>query len=670
MSATVTDPNGIPYANGTVKAQLVLAGAGVTGQPTVTNSNAQQCASAGKGSAPCQIEFPGTVGPFLMDQNGSFTVALQDNALVTPASTQWLFTVGITPGIPPPGGTGPRSFTVTLTITGASQDISTQLSSASPVLSFGGGYSGENIARRFGVKADGKACFGNIDTVTITNASSTVSCNNANFTSADVGKDIFGSNGCCGVGASFQGTLRLTRGTIVSVTNSTTVIASTVGVAGGCTGAGCILIWGTNDDAAWTIAENTWSIGSTGRCEAMIVPSGMSLIRQPHLNNPGTSCNLGAEPAIDITATVQGYGPGTSILVLEPDFNLAACTFGGGSNGCFFSFIEANIEGLALWGGGVGNTGTNAKYLMNPGLGSHLFSVNCVAFGGSDGALIGIKLGNSNFIQSAIDGCGRTGIEVTAVAFTLLLNVFSGDTLSHGIIVDAGAVLMGTQVFTGPSGVNTLGIQVLGTYFGNQDVCFPGGGFNGAGCITVESGGVAYLSQGKFQNTGTTTGFGIRANSGKVFLSSSLISGGTSGGASVQRLGTGVVFDLGGNNYTTTALTVFPTCVMTTGGGTGPACAISNSNGNEGFDVVMTPGTTPGSLGTTTVTYAGTFQIGTNLPNLTCMLKNGTGVWNARSSLILTTDSATAPVFTWDSNGVVLTAGLTYIFKCYAKAGT
>ncbi len=134
VTATVTDPNGIPYSNATVKAQLVLAGAGVTGQPTVTVSSAQQCASAGKGSAPCQIEFPGTVGPLLMDQNGSFTVALQDNTLVTPPATQWLFTVSISPGIPLPNGTGPQSFNVALTISGASQSVTSQLSATAPAL--------------------------------------------------------------------------------------------------------------------------------------------------------------------------------------------------------------------------------------------------------------------------------------------------------------------------------------------------------------------------------------------------------------------------------------------------------------------------------------------------------------------------------------------------------
>lgn len=524
-------------------------------------------------------------------------------------------------------------------------------------------------AASYGVKADGKACFGNTDTIVITNGSSTVSCNNANFTSADIGKDIFGSSGCCGTTNQFTGVLKLTRGTILSVIDTTTVTVSTVGIAGGCTGSSCLLIWGTNDDAAWTAAENAWS--NTGRCEAMIVPSGMSLIRQPHLNNPGAGCTGGAVQELNITATVRGYGPGNSIFVLEPDFDFSACIFGDGTNGCFFSFKESNIENLGLWGGGVGNTGTNSKYLINSGLGSRFFNINCTGFGGSDGALTGLKLANSNLLYSAIDGCGRTGVEVVASAISVIIDSFSANTLSHGIVVDSGAILMGNQVFYGPSGVNTFGIQVNGTYWSNEDVCFPSGGFNGTVCVEVTSTGIAYLSHGKFQNGGTISGAGIRANSGKIYLSSSIVEGGTSGGASVARAGTGTFFDLGGNTYVSSSLGITPTCVMTTGGGSSPACAAVAGSTNEKGTIRMTPGTTPGNAGTTTITLAGTYAGAINTtPSCTFTLANtGTGVWDARATTMLNVRSTTVPVFGWDNNAVDLSAASTYDvdYVCVAR---
>jgi hypothetical protein len=141
VTGTVTDANGIPYAGATLKAQLQLAGGGTTGQATVTVSNAGQCTSSGFGSAPCKIPIQGTNGPITLDPTGSFTLTLPDNALVLPASTQWLFTVNMSPGIPPPGGKGPQTFTSAITITGTSQSVSATLSGAAPTLGFSGGSS-------------------------------------------------------------------------------------------------------------------------------------------------------------------------------------------------------------------------------------------------------------------------------------------------------------------------------------------------------------------------------------------------------------------------------------------------------------------------------------------------------------------------------------------------
>lgn len=135
VSGTVTDPNNIPYAGGQLKAQLVAAAGGaVTGQPTVTVSNQAQCVSGGFGSAPCQVPFQGTVGPFQLSPTGTFTVNLQDNTLVTPGGTQWLFTVTIAPGVPPPLGFGPQTCIAPLTISGPTQSVSVALSAACPVL--------------------------------------------------------------------------------------------------------------------------------------------------------------------------------------------------------------------------------------------------------------------------------------------------------------------------------------------------------------------------------------------------------------------------------------------------------------------------------------------------------------------------------------------------------
>lgn len=156
VTGTIVDPANLAYAGATLKSQLVVNGAGVTGQPTVTVNNAGQCASGGFGSAPCQVPFHGTHGPITLDSTGSFNIALEDNSLVTPGGTQWLFTVTISPGIPPPAGNGPQSCFATVTISGASQSITSSFSCpllAKPITPGAAGSPGQTITNNGGVLA-------------------------------------------------------------------------------------------------------------------------------------------------------------------------------------------------------------------------------------------------------------------------------------------------------------------------------------------------------------------------------------------------------------------------------------------------------------------------------------------------------------------------------------
>ena len=126
VTATVTDPNGIPYAGGTMSAVLVPGAPGgfrLSGQP-----------------------YSGRVGPATLDSTGTFTANFGDVTLITP-SAQWQITIDSNPGgIEPPLGTGGQTFTYTSTgtiISGSSPvNISTQLNALAPKLTnFGGGSS-------------------------------------------------------------------------------------------------------------------------------------------------------------------------------------------------------------------------------------------------------------------------------------------------------------------------------------------------------------------------------------------------------------------------------------------------------------------------------------------------------------------------------------------------
>ena len=115
--ATITDPNGLPYTNAKVSAQLIPS----TASPTIIVNG-----------IPTQI---GGQQNAVADANGTFSMNLFCNvagngcSVISPSGTQWQFTVNVT-GIAPPAGFGPQQFTFTLNLSGANglaQDITASL---------------------------------------------------------------------------------------------------------------------------------------------------------------------------------------------------------------------------------------------------------------------------------------------------------------------------------------------------------------------------------------------------------------------------------------------------------------------------------------------------------------------------------------------------------------
>jgi len=128
VTGTITDPNGVPYSFASVNVSLTPASAG---------------------PALCGINRMGSVPTFTTNVSGFFSINLCPNASVTPSGSQWLFSVAIFPGIEPPAGLGPQSFSLAITIAGASQDVSVSLSGVAPVLSLGAGGVGLTHANTF-----------------------------------------------------------------------------------------------------------------------------------------------------------------------------------------------------------------------------------------------------------------------------------------------------------------------------------------------------------------------------------------------------------------------------------------------------------------------------------------------------------------------------------------
>jgi len=119
VTATVVDPNGIAYAGGTVSAILVVPSG--AGSPTLSG-----------------FAYTPPTQPTGLSPAGFFTISLADTTVLLPAGSKWNFTVCSGAGtIQPAQGKGPVCFSLAapITISGASQDISTQLNAVAASLS-------------------------------------------------------------------------------------------------------------------------------------------------------------------------------------------------------------------------------------------------------------------------------------------------------------------------------------------------------------------------------------------------------------------------------------------------------------------------------------------------------------------------------------------------------
>lgn len=170
VSGTLTDPGAVPYYPATVLACLSPS----TLYPTV----------GGQAVNP----VPGTnycVGPVNTAPSGYFSMGLWPNSLITPASTQWVFTV-VVPGPPAPSGFGNQQFSATITISGASQDVGATLNAAGVSILRSGGIAtnATNLVGPGAITGTFTGTHTESGVVTFSNASSTFAGNAATATSA------------------------------------------------------------------------------------------------------------------------------------------------------------------------------------------------------------------------------------------------------------------------------------------------------------------------------------------------------------------------------------------------------------------------------------------------------------------------------------------------------
>jgi hypothetical protein len=102
-----------------------------------------------------------------------------------------------------------------------------------------------------------------------------------------------------------------------------------------------------------------------------------------------------------------------------------------------------------------------------------------------------------------------------------------------------------------------------------------------------------------------------------------------------------------------------PTCTFTSGGGTSPSCALQAGSTNEKGVIIATTGTgSPGTTGTVTLTFEGTFTGGVATTPACNFNPDDSGTaWGNGAITKVSTQSSTAPIVAWSNSAAnVLTA--------------
>jgi hypothetical protein len=609
VTGQVVDPNGTPYSGATVRAQLAIAGAVVNGQPTVTNPSQAQCISAGLGNAPCQMPFQGT-NSFTLDANGNIPnggISLANNPTVTPAGTQWLFSVTISPGVAPPLGTGPQSFSVAITINTNPQAIGATLSAAAPKLanisagsSFpvttgvtvnsGGSITvnpGGSIAPAGGsitataLTAPGFAASAPntqapvvtpqqmlatttnggygvlmnahwVPDASSTNTLGTYSCPNGdcNFTTtgaAAIGQICFGFDTTSGVAFESNNYISASQGTITAVSAQSITCTNT---ASATITAGVELWWGGStsgvDDT--TALANAIAAAACGTIE---FPGGYALISGALFNTTPSNCQVNSTSFQG--PEVKGQGVSETYLIPTQNFNWASCT-GPENQQCFGAGSDVEIRDFSIWAGGM-TTGSGTHVILEAGSYARIVNFDLIGMAGSSATITGIYFGKPStpsygvgdlYFQSGSAWGGQTSCAFGATNQTAFGSGCRGTATGFKYVIEPGASVNDMNGF-----YSSANVQGIGNFYQTNI-----SGLNGATAVSfvnATGGAVAnFLNDTVIGNSGGSTSAalscGAASGTNTFTFQNSFFTGGS---AQYTMFGSpGCLFvDNGGNGY-------------------------------------------------------------------------------------------------------------------------
>lgn len=364
----------------------------------------------------------------------------------------------------------------------------------------------------------------------VLDGTTTVTSATASFTSADVGKVIWGVE-------TSSGTARLAVTTVASVTNSTTIVVTDAS-SGSYTGISLVL--GTDDTAA--IQAAVAAAKANDPTSTVVVPAGGYIFNELLFD--------GNEASVASGLKVLGAGSSNTIFYLAPDYDTASTT---SNTGAFFrtsgNTRSASLQGVQVDGSSLSISATGYHVISDAGDRSSFVDVqvsNCKGF--SD---LGLFVGTHGTIQRCkFEGGGYVGMEFSGCGYNIF-DTYSGNHAYLGVYINAvtGATNAGIAVKWFGGNIDECASGASCYITGSTDVTFIGARFygftSGYACDVVGSSTAKFIGCEivGYGATGNRNGLDV-ASGCTVYLSCCRLDGvGTGNGLT----NAGTVYDCLGN---------------------------------------------------------------------------------------------------------------------------
>lgn len=370
-----------------------------------------------------------------------------------------------------------------------------------------------------------------------TSGSKNISCLNANFTQADVGKISFGTTGGQN-GGQISGALHVPLGTITSVIDSTHVVVSIAATTTYNTNLGMFAYYSQNDGAAMNTA---WHAAADA-CGTLILGADVYPINRGQFNytNPRCIGNVGGDRKGQ-SVTGVGYMNG-SVLLITPDFDFttgAGNSCDGAGGGCFLDSIDGlNASNLTFYGASLNLSNAVIKLVrLAPAQNGNFHDLNFMAFQAGESNTTGVTLSCAwcSFDSFDIDGWGGNGLIVAGGGIPInpvqLSNSWIGDVSRWSLLVQTGLFRSVNNVYSYSAGVGSAiqGSSIFESVndsFQSASACTAG-----FGVLQVSGTSRSFITNAHFESECPNGDIINGYNTAKVYIRNSIINGtGTNNG--------------------------------------------------------------------------------------------------------------------------------------------